>query len=524
MTMMFTLFFISLLAHTVIALPNKAASPNLTIKTTTGTFTGLIDPKFPSTRQFRSIPFAQPPTLSRRWLPPQKLSTSSQHYNSTTLPPSCPQFVSSIPSLSSTYFAEGAMINNGNDNHTSGLSGAATSEDCLYLAIWTPSQATPTAKLPVLFFMTGGGFQGGGVNLPYQLPTGWVDRSQAHIVVTINYRLNIFGFPNALGLADQNLGMLDQRAALEWVRDNIVQFGGDAKRITQWGQSAGSMSADAHAHTFYKDPIASAYILQSGTLFSGPPVVDTAHSNFTFVARNFGCYNATVELDCMRAIPFPKIINFIGQYGDSGAQPALSFIPAVDNRTIFSDYPARIAAGKVAHRPTILSNTANELSSLIPFSGTNVSAVPQEVILAISLAQFVCPTYNSTVERNGLGIPVFRYQYAGMFPNMNPFEWLGAHHGSDVPMNFGTYGLITDFANATKFEEEVSRKMQQHILAFASDPWKGPQKIGWKPMIASDAKGGSLVRFGADEKAVQYVDGVEVDGVCQGIGEYDAFP
>jgi acetylcholinesterase len=524
--MKFTLFFVALAAQTILALPNKVPSPQLTIKTGTGTYTGLIDAQFPQTRQFRSIPFAQPPVSSNRWLPPKKLPRSSKQYNSTTLPPSCPQFVSSIPSLLSTYYAEGALIYNGNDSHTSGLSGAATSEDCLYLAIWTPLHASSTANLPVLFFMPGGGFQGGGVNTPYYRQTDWVDRSQAHIVVMVNYRLNIFGFPNAPGLEDQNLGILDQRVALEWVRDNIAQFGGDASRITQWGQSAGSMSADAHAHAYYKDPIASAYIMQSGTIFSGGPIVDAAHSNFSFVASHFGCSNGTnsAELDCMRALPYPEIINFIGKYGDSGAQPALSFIPAVDDRTIFSDYPARIAAGKLARRPTILSNTANEASSLVPFSDSNISVVPQEVILAISRAGFVCPTYNSTVERNELHVPVFRYQHAGTYPNMNPFAWVGAYHGSDIPMVFGTYGVVTDLGNTTAFQAEVSKKMQQHILAFATDPWKGPQKIGWKPMVASDVNGGKLVRFGAGSKAVQYVDGVQVDGVCEGVGQYDAFP
>lgn len=96
--------------------------------------------------------------------------------------------------------------------------------------------------------MTGGGFIIGGIDIPWQMPTSWVERSKSHIIVTINYRVNIFGFPNARGLKDgeQNLGILDERAALEWVRDNIAAFGGDPTRITQWGRSAGALSADIH--------------------------------------------------------------------------------------------------------------------------------------------------------------------------------------------------------------------------------------------------------------------------------------
>ncbi|KAF2274581.1 alpha/beta-hydrolase [Westerdykella ornata] len=466
---------------------------------------------------------------SRRWLPPRKLPRSDRRFNALELPPSCPQFVSSVPSLLSEYLADGALIYNGKDNHTSGLVGAATSEDCLYLGIWTPANVTSKSKLPVLFFMSGGGFQGGGVHIPYQLPMEWVERSQSHIVVTINYRTNIFGFPNAAGLSEQNLGVLDQRMALEWVRDNIAAFGGDPTAITQWGQSAGAMSADAHAYAFYKDPIARAYFLQSGTSFSGGGVLDNTFSNFTFVAQHVGCnfttskspQARTQELDCMRKVPFERISNFVGQYGDSGAAPALSFLPVVDERIIFSDYEARGKSGKIARLPAILSNTANEASSLVPFSP---AGFPQDVILAVELAQFVCPTYKSTVQRNQLSVPVYRYQFAGRFPNLNPLEWTGAYHGIDIPMIFGTYDLVKGLGDVPELERETSRAIQDHVLAFAKDPYNGPQKLNWQPLDTQAPQGGQLIRFGAGGKAVQYVDGVKVDGVCQGIGEYDAFP
>lgn len=272
---------IVLVANTVLGEHVSHTEDQLTVITSTGIYTGLIDPESPNTRQFRSIAFAQPPVLSRRWLSPQKLPQSIELYDSDTFPPSCPQFVSKIPTLNNQYFAKGTLIKNGNQNDTSSLSGAETSEDCLYLAVWTPAHATSLSKLPVLFFMSGGGFSTGGVDISYQMPTDWIERTQSHLVVTINYRLNIFGFPNARGLTDQNLGMLDQRAALEWVRDNIVQFGGDPEKITMWGQSAGSISADAHAHAFYDEPIAHAYFLQSGTVFSSAAVNDATYSNFS---------------------------------------------------------------------------------------------------------------------------------------------------------------------------------------------------------------------------------------------------
>ncbi|KAI1144983.1 Alpha/Beta hydrolase protein [Nemania diffusa] len=514
-----------------------SGSEELTVRTATGTFTGLIDPKFPNTRQFRAIPFAEPPVLSRRWLPPQALSSPpSEHHFATRFPPSCPQFVTAVPSIWNTELTRGNLIYNGAQNDSSGLVGEATSEDCLYLAVWAPTTPAPAAGFPVLFFMTGGGLSIGGIDIPWQMPTAWVERSQSHIVVTINYRLNIFGFPNARGLADgeQNLGILDQRAALEWVRDNIAAFGGDPARITHWGRSAGAISADVHAYAFHDEPIAQAYFLQSGTVFSTTTVLDSTFSNFSFVARNVGCEapcadeDGMEELDCMRRVPFALIENFVGQYGDRGEAPPLSFSLVPDERIVFSDYVARAEAGLIARAPVIISNTANEFSSLVPYPLGNRTAGPdQQLVTAGDVAFGVCPTFNSTVYRNRLGAdaPVFRFQHAGRFPNLNYYEWLGAYHGSDTTISFGTYELLDNVANTTSFEVEVSRSMQDHILAFVKDPYHGPQKtMGWNTLVASDPNGGDLIRFGADGKVSQHVDGVEVDGVCQGLREYNPFP
>jgi carboxylesterase type B len=120
------------------------------------------------------------------------------------------------------------------------------------------------AKLPVMLFIPGGSFFMGGIAVPYQIPAGWVNRSQQHIVVSLNYRVNIFGFPNAAGLDDQNLGILDARLALEWVYANIAAFGGDPERIVLWGQSAGAVAADILNFAYYDDPLFSGLFLQSG--------------------------------------------------------------------------------------------------------------------------------------------------------------------------------------------------------------------------------------------------------------------
>ncbi|CAH0052260.1 unnamed protein product [Clonostachys solani] len=522
-----------LAALSLFALTSNAvlgSDPGLTVRTSTGTYTGLIDPSFPSTRQWRAIPFAEPPIASRRWLPPQKPSLSpNEHHYSTKFPPSCPQFVTVVESMWSLPLTKGNLIYNGAQNDSSGLVGEATSEDCLYLSIWQPTGPAPEGGFPVLFFMTGGGWIIGGIDLPWQIPAPWVERSQSAIVVSINYRLNIFGFPNARGLAggQQNLGIADQRAALEWTRDNIAAFGGNPGRIIHWGRSAGSISADIHAYAYHDDPIAQAYYLESGTAPFGVGK-DLTYSNFSFVARNVGCANpcgvgcddedGSAELDCMRQVSFLEISNFIGQYGDRVA----------DERIVFSDYEARSNEGKIARVPALISFTANEFSSLVPWPKDNLTEGPwPELVSALAIAS-VCGLFNATMYKNRIAAkpPVFRFQYAGVFPNLNVYDWLGAYHNSETTMIFGTYHLLDHIASSTSFQVEVSQSMQDHIMAFVKDPYNGPQDaFNWLPHDASDPNGGDVIRIGGSKGlAAQHIQGVEIDGVCRGIGDYDQFP
>lgn len=139
-------------------------------------------------------------------------------------------------------------ISPGDQSYHAGEMAQTSAEDCLSLAIWTPINATSVTKFPVGFFIPGGSFRGGGLSAPYYNPAGWINRTQQHIMVMINYRVNIFGFPNAAGLKTQNLGILDQRLALEWVYKNIEDFGGDQNRITLWGHSAGALVSNSRNH------------------------------------------------------------------------------------------------------------------------------------------------------------------------------------------------------------------------------------------------------------------------------------
>lgn len=172
---------------------SAAKAPELSVKTKTSTVLGILNSTTPNVRQFLSVPFAQPPIRDLRWLPPQALDTNSSHLvDATRYPKSCPQFLSATPSVYNQDITPWIPYRY-DQPAAPGQSLQTSSEDCLYLGIWTPVNATNTSALPVLFFITGGAFQTNGVDVPVQIPNHWVERTQSHIVVTINYRLNIFG-------------------------------------------------------------------------------------------------------------------------------------------------------------------------------------------------------------------------------------------------------------------------------------------------------------------------------------------
>lgn len=143
------------LAATVLAVPQWGSWHNaVQVTANTGTYTGIIDDEAPDVRQFRNIPFAAPPTGAQRWLPPVAVSSGAEtKYDSTNFPPSCPQYAP-YNTTASQYIA---IVPEFVAAPTKEAQYAKTSEDCLSLAVWTPTGADAGANLPVMLFMTGGG-------------------------------------------------------------------------------------------------------------------------------------------------------------------------------------------------------------------------------------------------------------------------------------------------------------------------------------------------------------------------------
>src|ERR1700723_2476069 len=199
---------------------------------------------------FKGIPYAAPPVGALRWKEPQPVASWQGVREATEF---------------------GARCMQGNVFGDMVFRDAAPSEDCLYLNVWTP-KASPDAKLPVMVWIYGGGFQAGATSEPRQ--DGEHLAHKGVVVVSMNYRLGIFGFFSHPALtkesphhASGNYGLQDQAAALQWVRKNIAAFGGDPENLTIFGESAGSISVSALMVSPLSKGLIHRAIGESGALF-----------------------------------------------------------------------------------------------------------------------------------------------------------------------------------------------------------------------------------------------------------------
>jgi acetylcholinesterase len=265
---------------------------------------------------FKGIPFAQPPIGPLRLKPPQPVLANLGTIDATGVPRACPQFLASTNTSSLPSDTLAKLLN------TPAIQGATDSgEDCLTLNIQRPSSSTAGSNLPVLFWIYGGGFEFGSTQTydATQLILNSLVQDKGIIYVAVNYRLGGFGFlPGKQIKADHsaNLGLLDQRLGLQWVADNIYNFGGDPSRVTIWGESAGSISVfDQMAlyngnNKYNGKPLFRAAIMDSGSIVPADPV-DCAKSQVVYnnVVQNAGCAAATDTLACLRSVDYQTYLN-----------------------------------------------------------------------------------------------------------------------------------------------------------------------------------------------------------------------
>ncbi|KAI0267680.1 alpha/beta-hydrolase [Gloeopeniophorella convolvens] len=330
-----------------------AAQPQVSL--TSGTFRGLTTN---GTDRWLGIPFAQAPVGSLRFKAPVAITQPVEGVQDAL------QFGHACPQPSSA--------------------GAPMGEDCLSLNVWRPQNTKSTAKLPVLLWIYGGAYNEGTSSDPgfdgVRIVTRSVATEKPIILVTINYRVNTFGFlaSKDVPLQDLNSGLLDQRAAMEFVQDNIAKFGGDPEKVTIWGQSAGAGSVEAHILFPSPRPLFRAAIMDSltGPFKSSPPpsTYDEPGKPFDALLKATGCSPGSAAVACLQAVPFDTLANISNTFIKNTLnhqlwQPTVapgSFAPVRASE--------KIASGDFLHVPVIAGTNLNEGTT---FSGSLSSAFEQ---------------------------------------------------------------------------------------------------------------------------------------------------
>jgi carboxylesterase type B len=498
-----------------------ATAPTVTIAYPQATVVGLSG----TVEQFPGIPFAQPPTGSLRLRPPQPLTGTLGTIEATSNGPACPQFFFST------------VVNDAIPTSTLGLlldtplfqTITDASEDCLYINVQRPAGTTSSSKLPVLFWIFGGGFELGW-NSMYD-GAGWVEASVSQgkpiIFVTVNYRVGGFGFlPGAEILADgsANLGLLDQRLGLQWVADNIGAFGGDPTKVTIWGESAGAISVLDHMMLYdgnitYKGAgLFRGAIMNSGSIVPADPVdCPKGQAIYDTVVAAAGCSSSSDTLECLRAVPYETLLNATNSVPGilSYNSLALSYLPRPDGTVLTQSPEVLLAEGKYAQVPFIIGDQEDEgtlfalfqsnittTTDIVEYFGTFyfhdattaqiqalVDTYPDDIIDGSPFRTLFLNEWYPQFKRlaamlGDLSFTLTRRAFLTLANSVNPTvpSWsylssydygtpiLGTFHGSDILQVF--FGILPDYSSAAT---------QAYYLSFVNtlDPNNGTDYQTW---------------------------------------------
>ncbi|MDX1532327.1 MAG: carboxylesterase family protein, partial [Rhodothermales bacterium] len=413
--------------------PNPRSAPGPRVETANGVVEGFTSGL--GVHTFRGIPYAAPPVGDLRWKPPQPGADWEGVRAADRFGPRCMQ---------KRIYGDMVFRSDG------------MSEDCLYLNVWTPD-TTPAEPLPVLVYFYGGGFLAGDGSEPRY--DG--ERMAAHgiVAVTMNYRLNVFGFLAHPALtaesphgASGNYGLLDQAAALRWVEANVAAFGGDPERVTIAGESAGSISVSAHMVSPLSKNLIAGAIGESGSLLGTLPPVPLAEAEEH--GERFAQAAEAPTLEALRALPAEAVL-------DLAMQPETGRFAMTMDGYVFSEPPRETyTTGEQAPVPLLLgwnSEEANYRSLLGPLDPTPEhyaaqvrerfgdradavlalypAATAEEVVQAATdLAGDLFIGYGTwkwfDLHRQTSGAPVYRYFYVHPRP---PMRVEAADEGAPVP-------------------------------------------------------------------------------------------
>ncbi len=433
-------------------LPGSVATDPLRVRVTGGEIVGFRDS---GVIKHLGVPFAAPPVGDLRWREPQPVQ-----------PWSAPRDAKAFASSPMSHNVFGDMK----------YRSPGFSEDCLYLNVWSPDSARAPRPRPVLVYFFGGGFVAGAADETRY--DGAALAREGIVVVTVNYRLNVFGFLALPELAAEsphgasgNYGMLDQAAALAWVRDNIRGFGGDPARVTIGGESAGSWSVSAHCASPLSRNLFAGAIGQSGGATNPFREMTTPEEAFAqglaaarAVADPVADGTPDVSLAALRAIPadtlyaryrrtrptLPRL--FADGYfkttalEDSYAAGAVAKVPLLVGWTSAEggngDWVRKDLDPSAAFAKTVTERFADKAPEVLAIYPHDTPAKAQQAAADFDADQFiVMGTWLwSTLHREVTAEPVYRY----VFAQPSPGKPGGASHASDIPYAMGNLAVHDD--------------------------------------------------------------------------------
>jgi para-nitrobenzyl esterase len=441
---------------------------------------------------FKGIPFAAPPVGDLRWREPMPVKPWTGTRDATRFGARCMQ------------------------------SGADVSEDCLYINVWTPEWPMKARKPVMLWIHGGGNFAGASSEAIFD---GEAMAQHGVVLVSANYRLGVFGFyahpeltAESKHHASGNYGLMDQVAALQWVRDNIARFGGDPRNVTIFGESAGALDINVLMASPLAKGLYARLIGESGPVVA-PPSLAEGEKKGVSVAASL----KADSLKAMRALPAADLQKATGQ-GLSFLGPILGVV--VDGWVVPKPPFEVFEAGQEHRVDLLLGTNARELTRpFFPVEGLNQGiaaefgpltpralevygvkdgkeAAPDPVFGSTMAqwatdSQFRCGTVAELIWHSRAGNRSYQFQFSRVAPGR---EAVGAAHGSELPYVFGTLSIAGREASAGKgsapkydaTDAAVSAQMQQYWTNFA--------KTG-------DPNGGSLPKWPKfDPAARPYMD------------------
>lgn len=468
----------------LLAMTSAAAHAGPVVRTSAGAVEGALSG---GVEAYLGVPYAAPPVEGARWRDPRPVTAWQGRRDATRYGPACYQSLAGAWGPYTQEFVAGAPV----------------SEDCLTLNVWKPSAARK--RLPVLVFIHGGAFQGGAGSLPVYNGSNLAARGA--VVITINYRVGVFGFLAHPGLSAEspskssgNFGLLDQIAALRWVRDNVARFGGDPGNVTVSGESAGAASVnDLIVSPQAKGLFARAVSFSGPSMAVGLPSLAEGEANGIALDEKLGA--PTVQV--LRAVPAERLVEATRIAPvEGGGPPRLLFTPHRDGAVVPHD-PADPDAPVVSPVPLLGGFNAAEMIDLSVRTPTDFEKAVRrrygefaDRLLALypHATDGEASASNVLISRDrylaGLilwsnartrtsGQPVYAYLYDHAYPPVRGGMAWGAFHSSGLPYIFGALGHgDRDFTPA---DRAVSRQWQDRLLAFMRSGNPSTKGSAWQP-------------------------------------------